>query len=245
VLLDDKIVQPGHSHNCGAPSAEVLCNSCRQYRCCSRCYRHLPDHLLPGDSNEYHACQHRDPNNVSRYCLDHVIGDRTWRGTVQDIDVSNFVHQHENDIIITFQNARAENEVIKYYFELEVEFYRDGREEGVVQYMTAIFYIPPMTSDVTELNLADIISQFMNKIDGFSGQKSGWTISQINYLRLYWGCYRPLMAGTFIPTPKWLASKRAVVNIQCFDDDNCFQYSILAGMNFINFGNHNKKCRPS
>ena len=58
------------------------------------------------------SCQHRDPNNVGRYCLDRVIGDRTWRGTAHDIDVSDFVRQHENDIIITFENARAENEAI-------------------------------------------------------------------------------------------------------------------------------------
>ena len=239
------MVRPGHCHNCGVPSQEVLCNSCRQYRRCSRCYRHLPDHLFPDDSNECHACQHRDPNNVGRYCLDRVIGDRTWRGTVHDIDVGDFVRQHENDISITFENARAENEAIKYYFELEVEFYRIGQEEGVIQYTTARFYIPPMTSDVTELNLVNIVSQFMDKIDGFSGQNSGWTISQINYIRLCWGCYRPLMAGTFIPTPKWLAIKRAVVNVQCFDDNNCFQYSVLAGMNVVKYAGGNKKCRPS
>ena len=162
-----------------------------------------------------------------------MIGDRTWRGTAQDIDVGNFVHQHERDITITFETARSENEVIKYFFEMEVEFYRTGPEETDVQHTTARFFIPPMTSDVDELNLHDIIAQFMDKIDGFSGQNSGWIISQINYLRLCWGCYRPLMAGTFIPTPKWIAVKCAVVNVQCFDDINCFQYSVLAGMNLL------------
>jgi len=174
-----------------------------------------------------------------------VIGDHTWRGTVQDIDVSDFIQQHQNDITITFETARSENEAIKYYFEMEVEFYRTGPEETDVQHTTARFYIPPMTSDVNELNLADIIAQFMEKIDGFSGQNSGWIISQINYIRLCWGCYRPLMAGTFIPTPKWIASKKAVVNVQCFDDDNCFQYSVLAGMNVIKAGTRNNKSRPS
>jgi len=71
-----------------------------------------------------------------------------------------------------------------------------GPEETDIQHTTARFYILPMTSDVDELNLPDIISQFMEKIDGFSGQNSGWIISQINYLWLCWGCYRPLIAGT-------------------------------------------------
>jgi len=63
------------------------------------------------------------------YCLDCVIGGRTWCGTVHDIDASDFIKQHQNDIIITFETARSENEAIKYYFEMEVEFYRTGPEE--------------------------------------------------------------------------------------------------------------------
>jgi len=40
---------------------------------------------------------------------------------------------------------------------MEVEFYRTGLEETDVQHTTARFYIRPMTSDVDELNLPDII----------------------------------------------------------------------------------------
>jgi len=53
------------------------------------------------------------------------------------------------------------------------------------------------------------------------------------------------MAGTFIPTPKWIASKHAIVNVRCFDDVNCFQYSVLAGMNVIKSGYGAHKSRPS
>ena len=244
------MVRPGHCHNCGAPTTtpnEAFCDTCRQYRRCTRCYRHLPDRQYPdADSNVCEACLRRDPSNVGRYCLDSVIGDRTWRGTAQDINVDNFVRQYERDIAITFETARNENDVIKYFFEMEVEFYRTGPEETDIQFTTARFYVPPMTTDVDELNLSDIIAQFANKIESFSGQNSGWIISQIKYLHFCWGCYRPLMAGTYIPTPKWLSVKRAVVNVQSTDDLNCFQYSVLTGMNVIKCcGPHDKKCRPS
>jgi len=197
------------------------------------------------DSNVCEACLHRDPANVGRYCLDRVIGDRTWRGTAQDINVDNFVQEYEQDIVITFETARNENQVIKYFFEMEVEFYRTGPEETDIQFATARFFIPPMTTDVDKLNLSDTIAQFANKVDGFKGQNSGWIISQIKYLRLCWGCYRPLMAGTYIPTLKWLAAKRGIVNVQSFDDLNCFQYSVLAGRNVLKCGPRNVKNHPS
>jgi len=101
-----------------------------------------------------------------------------------------------------------------------------------------------MTSDVDNLDLSDIVRRLLEKIDGFSGQNSGWSIVQINYLRLCWGRYRPLVAGTFIPTPKFIAAKKAIVNVQCHDD-NCFQYSVLAGMNVVNFGSSGHEDRPS
>jgi len=101
------MVRPRHCRNCGVPSTDILCDNCRHYRRCVRCYQHLPDRQYPdADSNVCDACLCQDPTNVGRYCLDRVIGDRTWHGTAQDIDVDNFVPQYEQDIVITFETAR-------------------------------------------------------------------------------------------------------------------------------------------
>jgi len=227
----------GHCRHCGVPIPDVLCNSCREFRRCTRRCRYLPEHLYSTESGVCNACQHRDEKlkttstDIALIVL-LEIEHGPWSRTSDDIDVSTFIQHHQKDITVTFEAARNENEAIKYYLEMEVELYHTG-QEGDVQHTTTRFYILPMTSDVDELNLPDIITQFMEKMGGFSGQNSDWIISQINYLPLCWGCYRPLMAGTFIPTPKFLESKHALVNIQCFDDDNCFQYSVLAGMNII------------
>jgi len=43
--------------------------------------------------------------------------------------------------------------------------------------------------------------------------------------------------GTFIPTPKHIASKKAIVNIRS-SDNYCFQYSILAGMNVVSINSN-------
>ena len=53
------------------------------------------------------------------------------------------MHEHEKEIVMTFETARNENEVIKYYFEMEVDFYYHiGLEEEDVQHTTARFNIP-------------------------------------------------------------------------------------------------------
>jgi len=142
------------------------------------------------DRNECIKCYRRDPDNVNRYCLGHMIGYRTWCGATQDNDVGDFVRRHQNDISFTFQIPRCVNKVIKYYFEMQVEFYCNVSLEtaGAVQYTTTRFYVPQTTFDENELTSIDyIIGKFVEKINDFNEhQKIPWIISRINYLRLCW-----------------------------------------------------------
>ena len=45
--------------------------------------------------------------------------------------------------------------------------------------------------------------------------------------------YRPLAGSSYIPTPKKLLSKKALVNVQNLHDDKCFIWSVLAGLHPI------------
>jgi len=56
-----------------------------------------------------------------------------------------------------------------------------------------------------------MLMQLLEKVEPFSGQNSGWTVSWVKYLRLCWGTYRPLEVGTFIPTPKDLPYVRNAI----------------------------------
>ena len=51
-----------------------------------------------------------------------------------------------------------------------------------------------------------------------------------NYKSLCIGVFRPLAGSSFIPTPAEIAKKRAVINIRNRNNNNCFQYSILAAL---------------
>jgi len=115
--------------------------------------------------------------------------------------------------------------------------FQQTTQDGYIQSKSARLFIPTTTSDVEKLDINNALMQLLDKVDAFSGQNSGWTISHVKYLRLCWGSYRPLEFGTFIPTPKHIAVKKAVVNIRS-SDNYCFQYSVLAGMNLISVDSH-------
>ena len=46
-----------------------------------------------------------------------------WYGTADHINVSKFVQSHSDDIIATLESATNANVIIKYYFELVVDFF--------------------------------------------------------------------------------------------------------------------------
>lgn len=46
--------------------------------------------------------------------------------------------------------------------------------------------------------------------------------------------YNPLKGGTYIPTPKKLECKRAIVNIKNKKDNKCFLYSLAAAFVHVN-----------
>ena len=136
----------------------------------------------------------------------------------------------------TYENAVVENIAIKYYIEMAVDFQRTTQDR-YIQSTSARFFIPTTTSDVESLDINNVLMKLLEKVDAFSGQNSGWTVSQVKCLRLCWGIYRPLEVGTYIPTPKHIAVKKAVVNIHNLAN-YCFQYSVLAVMNLFSNNTH-------
>jgi len=132
--------------------------------------------------------------------------DRSWYGTDGEFDVSTIVTSRRDSVTNAFQTGDA----VLRNFEMKVTF--DDEHQT-----TARFFVPI----TEELNLSDIVRKFAEMIDGRG-------VYQINHLRLYYN-----QGGTFINTPKFIALKCAVINVQCVDDVHCFQYAILAGMNVV------------
>ena len=155
---------PTGRRNCSIQN--VLCNTCRNYIRCNRCYRYLPTHLYRNDNGICNACQNRDAHNVGLYTHDRLIGDRTWTGTQYDMSVGDFVRRISGDVMSTYETAVAENIAIKYYLEMAVDFQRTTRD-GHVQSTSARFFIPTTSSDVENLDINNVLMQLLEKVESF------------------------------------------------------------------------------
>ena len=76
--------------------------------------------------------------------------------------------------------------------------------------------------------LDDVNRQLLNFIEVFELNGSGWVFSHFQDLHLTWQLDH-LRGSAYIPLPRWIQTRRAVVNVVDTGDD-CFKWAIFAGM---------------
>jgi hypothetical protein len=68
------------------------------------------------------------------------------------------------------------------------------------------------------------------QIDNFINAGSGWTLTAILWFVIRIGQFRPLVGSSFIPTPKSLEVKKALVSVYNPDDNMCFAWAVLPAL---------------
>lgn len=74
-----------------------------------------------------------------------------------------------------------------------------------------------------------IVSHIMKRIDDFEMRGSGFTLSRITELNIQVSHYDVIAGSTYIKLPKFLQSKKAIVNVQN-NDNECFKYAVLSAL---------------
>lgn len=81
-------------------------------------------------------------------------------------------------------------------------------------------------SNIDQL-LEEAEEELMKRIDKFEQKGSGWVLHRLLTLDLHIDAFVPLRASSYIPTPDYIAAKKAVINLQN-EDNGCFQWAYLA-----------------
>ena len=82
-----------------------------------------------------------------------------------------------------------------------------------------------------EIELYDtMVERIIEKMATFQSMGSGWRLYSIIQLELHTVRYNPLRGETWIPLPKVLADKKAIINMQN-KDNKCFLWCILRALN--------------
>ena len=107
----------------------------------------------------------------------------------------------------------AEIEIEEFAFHSNIEINLEGTDEDDIYFV--------MTEKILE------------KIATLLRRGSGWRLRSIICLELHTTIYNPLRGETWIPLPKELANKKAIINTQN-KDNKCFLWSVLRALNPTN-----------
>ena len=125
-------------------------------------------------------------------------------------------------ILKCYMISERDNLIKDFPFHSEIEINVEGTNENEI-YTT-------MTDTILE--------RIANLINGSSGGGSGWIFYKIIKLELHTVSYRPLRGNTWIPLPKELADKKAIINMKN-QDNKCFMWNVLRALNPTN--NHSER----
>jgi hypothetical protein len=116
---------------------------------------------------------------------------------------------------------------------MNVLFHRQtdaGMQETEGGFRTQVF----TAGDSTDIEYADLRVDLDREVDRFTNVGSGWTLTAILKFIIRVGQYRPLSGpstgSSFIPTPKSLMMKHAIVNVYNPDDNLCFAWAVLSAI---------------
>jgi len=102
--------------------------------------------------------------------------------------------------------------------------------EGHFSRIPAYFHVlPQIVTRGQHFDLDIMLEKLEKKVDAFTARGSGFTLERIHRFVLCVTPYRPLVGSTYIPTPKFLADKRCLVNVRS-SDEKCFVWAILSAL---------------
>lgn len=75
----------------------------------------------------------------------------------------------------------------------------------------------------------EVVAALNHKIDDTGMQGSGFSLSEILELNIQISSFDPCSGSSYIPLPKFLQSKKAIINVKN-TDNQCFKYAILSAL---------------
>ena len=145
------------------------------------------------------------------------------------------IQQHKRTLMV----EREEKKAVKFSFTLQLLFHQLSDQTLLTDPAVSI------NSTSRELYEADDIDELLNstleelfkRIDTFESKGSGWVIHKLLNLVLHVDHLVPLRASSYIPTPLYIAAKKAVVNVKNADNA-CFMWAYLSATHPVDHSSH-------
>ena len=147
---------------------------------------------------------------------------------IEGFDPRSFLQNARQNITSILRNNRRTK--VKLIFKCIMER-GNNPEEMVIKPADFHSDIEINLDGTNEKDLYDtIVERILEKMVTFQNEGSPWRLRSIVRLELHTISYKPLRGETWIPLPKELADKKAIINMQN-KDNKCFLWCVFRALN--------------
>ena len=109
---------------------------------------------------------------------------------------------------------------IRVHVRADVIFTREieGAQQRIPAYFVSHMYD---VDSVNDLDRSALVADLAAQVDNWNSRGSGFVMERITNFVIVLTKFRPLCGSTYIPTPEWLANKKAIINLKN-QDQLCF-----------------------
>ena len=110
---------------------------------------------------------------------------------------------------------------------IQCQFYKIENEEKLFtdhHFSTKNEVIFESTNLTEMLNIS--VERLIELIESLEGRGSGWIFLKVLHFDIFINLFKPLAASSYIQRPKFLATKKALINPKNLNDDECFKWCV-------------------
>jgi hypothetical protein len=153
--------------------------------------------------------------------IDYVL----YNNDENEVSIANFLEVIKHKIVSIFSHELNVKKFVKCNMFLSILYVNiiDVTMRFAYKSRNSILY----ALEDSEMFLQDHFQQLLQDVENRELKQSGWSLLAIQHLEVRISKYKPIPGRSFVPLPRWIKLKRAVLSIKN-DDDFCFKYAILA-----------------
>lgn len=121
----------------------------------------------------------------------------------------------------------------KVRFILTCRFFKENKETGHTDESFGYFhsFIETITESTDFYDLLNLVTnRQLELVERFQKRGSGWIFDQVEYLDINIDPFEPLSGSSYIPLPKILADKKAIINVKNEGDHECFKWAVTSAV---------------
>ena len=148
---------------------------------------------------------------------------------VDGMDEKTFMNSVKPRVINLIESKGS----IKVKLILTVKFTKENPATGNID-INIWFFSSNVEIVMEATDLSELYDQMTDKIfesiQNFQNRGSGWQFDRVEHLDININPYNPLSASSYIPLPKKLAEKNAIINVKNENDNECFKWAVTSAV---------------